>query len=129
MAGGKRVGNRGYFYAPTVLVDVPADAAIMQEEPFGPVSALTPFDDIDHAIARANETAYGLASYVFTRDMDLARTIAGGLEAGLVGVNSASVAAPAVPFGGVKDSGIGREGSFEGLLESMVTKTISTGQL
>lgn len=124
--GGERARDRGYFFAPTVLADVPPDAQIMQEEPFGPVSALVPFTDIEQAIRRANETPYGLASYVFTGDPDLARTIADGLEAGLVGVNSAGIAGPAVPFGGVKDSGIGREGSLEGLLDSMVTKTVST---
>jgi succinate-semialdehyde dehydrogenase/glutarate-semialdehyde dehydrogenase len=127
--GGLRVGDRGHFFAPTVLADVPQDALIMCEEPFGPVSALVPYTDIARAIERANETPYGLASYVFTRDTDLARTIADGLEAGLVGINSTSVAAPSVPFGGVKDSGVGREGSLEGLLDSMVTKTISAGRM
>ncbi|GAB4152146.1 MAG: NAD-dependent succinate-semialdehyde dehydrogenase [Sphingomonadales bacterium] len=127
MAGGARHGNQGYFYQPTVLADMPEDAAIMQEEPFGPITAITSFADLDDVIARANATPYGLASYIFSRDIGVAREIALGLEAGLVGINSVNVAAPSVPFGGVKDSGIGREGSFEGLLESMVTKTISAG--
>lgn len=119
----------GYFFPPTVLTAPDPAAAIMTEEPFGPVTPIVPFEDVEAVIKRANETPYGLAAYIFTRDLGLARSIAGGLDAGMIAVNSASVAAPSVPFGGVRDSGIGREGSFEGILESMVTKSISIGQL
>lgn len=98
----------------------------MREEPFGPVTPIAPFNEIDDVIERANSTPYGLASYVFTKDMARAGYLAESLEAGLVGVNSTNVAGPAVPFGGVRDSGIGREGAMEGVLESMTTKTVST---
>jgi succinate-semialdehyde dehydrogenase / glutarate-semialdehyde dehydrogenase len=126
-AGSVPEGSSGFFYPPTVLTALSADAAILTEEPFGPVTPIMPFDAIDTVISRANETPYGLAAYIFTPDMTQARVIAGGLDAGMIAINSASVAAPSVPFGGVRDSGIGREGSFEGILESMVTKSISIG--
>ncbi len=125
-AGGKRLEGKGYFFAPTVLRDVPDFAEIMYEEPFGPVTPIDAFDELDEVIARANSTPYGLSSYVFTASLSAASYLSGHLDAGLVGVNSLNAAAPPVPFGGVRDSGIGREGSMEGVLESMVTKTIST---
>ena len=124
-AGGNSIDGKGYFFAPTVLRDVPDSAEIMQEEPFGPVTPVTPFVELDEVIARANSTAYGLSSYVFTSSLSAADYLSRHLQAGLVGVNSLNAAAPPVPFGGVRDSGIGREGSMEGVLESMVTKTIS----
>ena len=125
-AGGKPLDREGYFFEATVLAGVPDSAAIMREEPFGPVTPIAPFNEIDDVIERANSTPYGLASYVFTKDMARAEYLAESLEAGLVGVNSTNVAGPAVPFGGVRDSGIGREGAMEGVLESMTTKTVST---
>jgi succinate-semialdehyde dehydrogenase/glutarate-semialdehyde dehydrogenase len=127
-AGGIRLERPGFFFAPTVLADVPESAALMSEEPFGPVTAIVPFEDVSAVIERANATAYGLAAYVFTRDFDLAQRVVAQLEAGMVGINSMSVAHPSVPFGGVKDSGIGREGALDGLLDSMVTKSISVGR-
>ena len=126
-AGGQRPERRGYFFEATVLADVPADATIMSEEPFGPVTPLTRFDDTDEVIRRANGTPYGLAAYVFTRDLGRADAIAAALDAGLVGINTTQIAGPVVPFGGVRDSGIGREGAMDGVLESMVSKTVSTG--
>ncbi len=125
-AGGNRIEGKGYFYEPTVLRDVPDSAEIMYEEPFGPITPIDAFDDLDEVIARANSTPYGLSSYVFTASLSVASHLASHIEAGMVGVNSLNAAAPPVPFGGVRDSGIGREGSMEGVLESMVTKTIST---
>lgn len=127
-AGGKRLERPGFFFAPTVLADVPKHSALMSEEPFGPVTAIVPFDEVQEVIDRANATAYGLAAYVFTRDADLAVSVVAQIEAGMVGINSMSVAHPSLPFGGVKDSGIGREGAYDGLLDSMVTKSISVGR-
>ncbi len=127
-AGGARLGGKGHFFAPTVLADVPPTAAIMTEEPFGPVTAIAMFRDGDAVVERANETPYGLAAYVFTRDLERAARVAAQIEAGMIGVNSMSAAHATVPFGGVKDSGIGREGTIDGLLESMVTKSISIGR-
>ena len=115
----------GWFYPPTVLLDVPADSAINVEEIFGPVAPITTFETEAEAIERANATQYGLASYVFTRD--LARTIrlAEGLEFGMVGVNTGLLSNPAAPFGGVKSSGFGREGGFEGIDEYLDTTYVS----
>lgn len=126
VAGGSRIEGVGSFFEPTVLRDVPDSAAIMSQEPFGPITAATPFHDLDEVVARANSTSFGLASYVFTRSLSAADYLCSKIEAGMVAVNSVAVAAPSVPFGGVRDSGIGREGSMEGVLESMVSKSIST---
>lgn len=123
--GGKRIDRLGYFFEPTVLSEVPASAVIMQEEPFGPLIAIARFTKINDVIDRANNTAYGLAAYVFSHDIARAQRIAGALDAGLVGINTTNIAGPTVPFGGVRDSGIGREGAMEGVLESMTTKAIS----
>lgn len=127
-AGGARLERRGYFYAPTVLSDVPDAAAIMTVEPFGPITPIVPFRDTAAVIDRANDTAYGLAAYVFSRDVDRASQVASQIDAGMIAINSMSVAHPALPFGGVKDSGIGREGALDGLLDSMITKAISIGR-
>ena len=124
--GGKRLQRPGYFFEPTILSEVPDQAKIMMEEPFGPITPIIRFDNIDDVVNRANSTPYGLASYIFSRDLNVAHYVASALHAGLVGVNTMNVAGPTVPFGGIGDSGIGREGAMEGLLESMTTKTIST---
>ena len=126
--GGTRLKGKGYYFAPSVLADVPPTADIMTEEPFGPVTAIAAFGDGEAIVDRANETAYGLAAYVFTRDLERAARVVSGIEAGMIGVNSMAAAHATVPFGGVKNSGIGREGTIDGLLESMVTKSISTGR-
>ncbi len=125
-AGGRRLERKGYFFEPTVLRDVPDSAEIMYEEPFGPITPIDAFDELDEVVARANSTPYGLSSYVFTSSLSAATYLSQHIDAGMVAVNSLSAAAPPVPFGGVRDSGIGREGSMEGVLESMITKTIST---
>ena len=121
LTGGSAPDGPGHFYPPTVLLDVPAEARINQEEIFGPVAPITTFDTEEEAVARANASEYGLTSYVYTRD--LARTIrlAESLEFGMVGVNTGLVSNPAAPFGGVKASGFGREGGFEGIDEYLET--------
>jgi succinate-semialdehyde dehydrogenase/glutarate-semialdehyde dehydrogenase len=117
LCGGKAPEGAGYFYEPTVLIDVPADSAINAEEIFGPVAPITAFATEEEAVERANDTEYGLSSYVYTRD--LARTIrlAESMSFGMIGVNTGLVSNAAAPFGGVKASGFGREGGFEGIDE------------
>jgi succinate-semialdehyde dehydrogenase/glutarate-semialdehyde dehydrogenase len=116
--GGEPDGN---FYAPTVLADVPADARIAREEIFGPVAPVSTFDTDEEAITMANDTEYGLASYVFTASLDRTLTVIERLEFGMVGVNTGLGSNPAAPFGGVKFSGFGREGGFEGIEEYLDT--------
>ena len=125
LCGGAAPDGDGYFYEPTVLVDVPTGSAINAEEIFGPVAPITTFTTEQEAIERANDTEYGLSSYVFTRD--LARTIrlAEALEFGMVGVNTGLVSNAAAPFGGVKASGFGREGGFEGIEEYLETTYVA----
>jgi succinate-semialdehyde dehydrogenase / glutarate-semialdehyde dehydrogenase len=124
---GAEVPNRpGSFYPPTVLADVPPTAPILAEEIFGPVAPIVPFDDVDRMIEQANDTEFGLVSYVYTQDLRRGLEVAEALEAGMVGLNRGLVSDPAAPFGGVKQSGIGREGGHEGLLEFVETKYIAT---
>jgi succinate-semialdehyde dehydrogenase/glutarate-semialdehyde dehydrogenase len=125
VVGGEKPDGPGYFYPPTVLLDVPPQSAVNTEEIFGPVAPITTFDTEEEAIRRANDTEYGLSSYVYTRD--LARTIrlAESLEFGMVGVNTGLVSNPAAPFGGVKASGFGREGGFEGIEEYLETTYVA----
>jgi succinate-semialdehyde dehydrogenase / glutarate-semialdehyde dehydrogenase len=125
VAGGHRIGNIGHFYAPTVLADTPAHSRIMREEPFGPVAPVSRFDHLEQAIGRANELAYGLAAYAFTKSADHAVQLAESLEAGMVGLNSYIVAQPELPFTGIKDSGYGSESGQEGLEAFMVPKTVT----
>jgi len=122
--GGSAVGDRGYFYAPTVLTDVPAGARLVTEEIFGPVAPVTTFGTDDEALRMANDTEYGLVAYAFTRDLDRALRVAEGLETGMVGINQGIVSNPAAPFGGVKHSGFGREGGAEGIEEYLETKYV-----
>lgn len=123
--GGERIGNQGFYFQPTVLTDVPDDARIMREEPFGPVAPIVPFKDYDEVVQRANSLEYGLAAYAFTSDSSRAQRLGRDLEAGMVAMNSLLVAAPEAPFGGIKESGIGREAGIEGILEHMNMKTLS----
>jgi succinate-semialdehyde dehydrogenase / glutarate-semialdehyde dehydrogenase len=125
LAGGKRIDGPGNFYAPTVLSNVPADARIMSEEPFGPVAAITAFSTFDEAITRANSLPYGLASFVFTKDGATARDTEMALNAGLVGVNHTMISTPETPFGGVNESGFGSESGIEGLEAFQRTKFVS----
>ena len=125
LTGGKPVDGTGYFYPPTVLAGVPADAAIVSTEIFGPVAAIQTFTSEDEVIAHANNSPYGLASYVYTGDLGRGLRVAERLEAAMVGLNRGMVSDPAAPFGGVKQSGLGREGGREGVLEYLETQYIS----
>jgi succinate-semialdehyde dehydrogenase / glutarate-semialdehyde dehydrogenase len=124
LTGGKRSKdfNKGYFYEPTVLNNVPDDADIMQTEPFGPVAPIIKFHDFDEAIAKANNTNFGLAGYVFTSSLKNAHLASEKLEVGMVGVNDMLLASAEIPFGGVKESGFGREGGSLGILDYLVPK-------
>lgn len=127
VVGGKNLDGRGYFYAPTVLAEVPSDARLLKEEIFGPVAPVAHFSDEDEAIAAANDTEYGLVAYVFTRDLRRALRVCEKLETGMVGLNQAIVSNPAAPFGGIKASGFGREGGYEGIEEYLETKYVAIG--
>jgi len=123
--GGEIPEGPGFFYPPTVLVDVPASAAILREEIFGPVAPLVAFDTDEEAIALANDSEYGLVAYVYTGDLQRGLRCSEALESGMVGLNRPIVSDPAAPFGGVKQSGLGREGGHDGLLEFMESKYIA----
>jgi succinate-semialdehyde dehydrogenase / glutarate-semialdehyde dehydrogenase len=115
----------GYFFAPTVLGDVPSDARILREEVFGPVAPVSTFSTEEQAIEAANATEYGLVAYIYTRDLARTLRVSEAIEAGMVGVNQGIVSNPAAPFGGVKQSGFGREGGFEGIGEYLETKYVA----
>jgi succinate-semialdehyde dehydrogenase/glutarate-semialdehyde dehydrogenase len=121
-AGGERLPGPGYFYPPTVLDRVPAGSAMLEEEVFGPVAPIVTFEDEAEAIAAANDTEYGLVAYVYSRDLRHAMSVGETIETGMVGLNRGVVSDPAAPFGGVKQSGVGREGGHHGLLEFMEPK-------
>ncbi|WP_334194184.1 NAD-dependent succinate-semialdehyde dehydrogenase [Pararhodobacter sp.] len=125
LAGGERLGNDGFYYAPTVLADVPDEARIMSEEPFGPVAVLNRFTGIDDAIRKANALPYGLAAYAFTQSVANIHRLSDEIEAGMFGINSFNISMPETPFGGVKESGLGSEVGTEGLDAYLVTRTIS----
>ncbi|WP_024302927.1 NAD-dependent succinate-semialdehyde dehydrogenase [Pseudogulbenkiania sp. MAI-1] len=129
VTGGQRLERQGYFYAPTVLRDVPDNAQVMTQEPFGPLAPMTPFDSFDEVIARANSLPLGLAGYVFTRDSSTATRASEALNVGQVGVNNTSVHEVETPFGGVNESGYGHESGIEGLDAYLRTKLISDKQL
>jgi succinate-semialdehyde dehydrogenase/glutarate-semialdehyde dehydrogenase len=125
VVGGEIPDGRGYFYPPTVLGNVPQEARVFSEEIFGPVAPVGGFESEEDAIARANDTEYGLVAYVFTRDIKRAIRVCEGLETGMVGLNQGMVSNAGAPFGGVKQSGIGREGGKEGLEEFLETKYVA----
>jgi succinate-semialdehyde dehydrogenase/glutarate-semialdehyde dehydrogenase len=127
LTGGKRSDKfpKGYFFEPTVLANVTGDAKMMTEEPFAPVMPLLDFSKLDEVIAAANNTRYGLAAYVFTNDLTVAWKMAEGIEAGIIGINDPVPAVPQCPFGGMKESGMGRELGHEGLEAYLETKYIS----
>ena len=125
LVGGHPADGRGYFYEPTVLANVPQDAELLREEIFGPVAPITTFETEAQAIAAANDTEYGLVAYVYTRDLKRALRVVEGLETGMVGLNQGIVSNPAAPFGGVKQSGFGREGGREGIEEYLETKYVA----
>jgi len=124
LVGGHKVGDRGYFYAPTVLTDVAPAARLLAEEIFGPVAPITTFSADDEALALANDTEFGLVAYAYTKDFSRAMKVMEGLETGMVGINQGIVSNPAAPFGGVKHSGFGREGGAEGIEEYLETKYV-----
>jgi succinate-semialdehyde dehydrogenase / glutarate-semialdehyde dehydrogenase len=123
--GGKERDGQGYFFDPTVLAGVPVEARLLKEEIFGPVAPVATFDDEEAAVAAANDTEYGLVAYVFTRDVERAFRVVEGLETGMVGLNQGLVSNPAAPFGGVKQSGFGREGGAEGIHEYLEVKYVA----
>ena len=125
VTGGERHGNQGYFFAPTVITDVPDDSKIMTQEPFGPLAPVVRFKTMDEVVERANSLPYGLAAYAFTGSAHTANLIGDALQSGMVGVNSIAVSTPETPFGGIKESGYGSEGGLEGLQAYLTTKFIS----
>ena len=127
LTGGERIGNRGYFFAPTVLAQVPVTAAIMNEEPFGPVAILNPMAGEAAMIEEANRLPYGLAAYAWTEDARRQRRLAAEVEAGMLGLNTTMIAGADAPFGGVKWSGHGAEDGPEGLHACLITKTVHEG--
>ena len=127
--GGKRLPGAGSFFAPTILSDVPADAVINSEETFGPIAALTKFETEEEVIKLANDTPFGLAGYFFSRDIGRVWRVAEALEVGMVGTNTGLISQAVIPFGGVKESGLGREGSKYGVEEYMNIKFIAFGGL
>ncbi|MEY4763049.1 MAG: hypothetical protein RLZZ200_2905 [Pseudomonadota bacterium] len=124
-AGGKRIPGKGYFFEPTVISDVPDTARIMNEEPFGPVAVINQFKDLADVIPQANRLPYGLAAYAFTQNAKRVNLLGEQLEAGMIGINSFTIAVPESPFGGVKESGHGSEEGIEGLDACLVTKFIT----
>jgi len=124
-AGGGRIGNRGYFFEPTIVTGLPLDSEMMNVEPFGPLAPVTPFRDLEDAIALANALPYGLASYAFTNSPARAAALTDQVESGIMSINHFGTTFPSTPFGGVKESGYGREGGDESLDGFMVTKFVS----
>jgi succinate-semialdehyde dehydrogenase/glutarate-semialdehyde dehydrogenase len=127
LAGGERVGNAGFFYAPSVLSEIPLDAAVLNEEPFGPVALLNPFRGEDAMIEEANRLPYGLAAYAWTQDGKRQQRVARAIESGMVGINTTMIGGADAPFGGVKWSGHGAEDGPEGVMACMVTKAVHEG--
>jgi succinate-semialdehyde dehydrogenase / glutarate-semialdehyde dehydrogenase len=125
VVGGRAVDGAGYFFEPTVLAGVGDQARVLDEEIFGPVAPVASFDDEEAAVAAANDTVYGLVAYVYTRDLKRALRVCEGLQTGMVGLNQGMVSNPAAPFGGVKQSGFGREGGHEGIEEYLETKYLA----
>jgi succinate-semialdehyde dehydrogenase / glutarate-semialdehyde dehydrogenase len=125
LTGGKAPGGKGYFYPATVLANVPDNAKMLNEEIFGPVASLQSFKSEDEAIKRANDTEYGLVAYLYTRDLARGMRVSEKLDFGMIGLNRGLVSDPAAPFGGMKQSGIGREGAHEGLMEFLETQYVS----
>ena len=124
--GGARLGDRGFFFAPTVLTAVPAEALVMQEEPFGPIAPIAAFDTLEEAVARGNALPYGLAAFAFTKSLDRAAELAAGLESGSLCLNHVNGAAlPELPLGGIKASGYGHEGGAESLHAYMTRMVVS----
>ena len=127
--GGNRIGNKGNFFEPTVLTNVPLDARVMREEPFGPLAIINTFAGFDDVVTEANRLPFGLASYAFTRSARTANAVAAAVETGMMSINHFGLALPEVPFGGVKDSGYGSEGGSEAIESYLNTKFVSQAGL
>jgi succinate-semialdehyde dehydrogenase / glutarate-semialdehyde dehydrogenase len=127
--GGHRIGNKGNFFEPTVLTEVPKDARVLNEEPFGPLAVISPFVSFDEVVEEANRLPYGLAAYAYTRSAKTAAAIAASVETGMISINHHGLALPEVPFGGVKDSGYGSEGGSEAIEAYLNTKFVSQAGL
>jgi succinate-semialdehyde dehydrogenase/glutarate-semialdehyde dehydrogenase len=127
LCGGHALVGPGTFYAPSVLSDVPLEAHALHDEIFGPVAPITAFEAEADAVAAANDTEYGLVSYVYTRDLARGLRVGEALETGMIALNRGLVSDPAAPFGGVKQSGIGREGGHEGVLDYTESKYFAIG--
>jgi succinate-semialdehyde dehydrogenase/glutarate-semialdehyde dehydrogenase len=127
--GGQRLNLPGFFWSPTVLVSVPDRAAVMREEPFGPIAPMASFEDLDEVIARANAVAYGFAAYLFTQSLTTAARFVNEIEAGNIGINQMSPSLPDAPVGGLKDSGYGYEGGREGIEAFLHFKLVSETRL
>lgn len=125
LVGGEALSGEGYFFQPTVLADVPMDARVMHEEPFGPIAVLMPFDELADGLKEANRLPYGLSAYAFTTSARTAIDVADGLEAGMIGINQYRIVATELPFGGMKESGHGSEGGIEGIEHYLTHKFIS----
>jgi succinate-semialdehyde dehydrogenase/glutarate-semialdehyde dehydrogenase len=127
--GGDRIGDKGFFFAPTVLTGVGRNSRVMNEEPFGPVSVMVPFTEFEEAVDEANRLPYGLAAYAWTKSAKTANLIGAAIESGMVSINHHGLALPEVPFGGVKDSGYGSEGGSEAIEAYLNHKFISQAGL
>jgi succinate-semialdehyde dehydrogenase/glutarate-semialdehyde dehydrogenase len=125
MAGGKAQDGTGFFYPATVLTDVPDNADLLKDEIFGPVAAIQKFKTDAEVVKKANDTEYGLVAYLYTRNLDRGMKVSEQLEFGMVGLNRGIVSDPAAPFGGMKQSGLGREGGHEGILEFLEAQYVS----
>ena len=125
LTGGQAPSGKGYFYPPTVLTDVPDGATMLNEEIFGPVASIQSFRSEDEVIRRANDTEYGLVAYLYTKDLSRGMRVSEKLDFGMIGLNRGLVSDPAAPFGGTKQSGIGREGAHEGMMEFLETQYVS----
>jgi len=123
--GGGLIDGPGFFYRPTVIADLPTEARLLHEEPFGPIASVVPFDTIDEVISNANALPFGLAAYAFTTSLRTAHEVADRIESGMVGINTTRISYSETPFGGVKESGYGSEGGMEGLDAYLVTKSVS----
>jgi len=125
LTGGERPDGPGFFYPATVLTNVPDSAEMLRDEIFGPVASIQSFKSEDEVIKRANDTEYGLVAYLYTRDLSRGMRVSEKLDFGMIGLNRGLVSDPAAPFGGMKQSGIGREGAHEGLMEFLETQYVS----
>jgi len=128
LTGGHRVQRPGFFFEPTVFADAPASSRVMQQEPFGPIAVIQPYDTLDEAIEQANALPYALGAYAFTRDLHTAHRLGEDIEAGMVGINHFGVSQPELPFGGHKESGLGQEQGAEGITHYTEVKTVTIGQ-